>query len=370
MRIAVVLLASTFVLSPTNQTYGGPERGAVAAAGSIRFLGRMNSERAAHTATLLNDGRVLIAGGFAAGSMSSAEVYEPRLQRFMNLKGMGSARAGHAATVLPNGKVLITGGYNGVYLRSCEIFDPLTGRFSPAGEMAIPRSGHSAVLLRNGKVLLVGGVGTGWTFLNSAEIFDPSSRSSRLTAKMSTARESHTATLLGDGRVLIIGGHKGRRPNITIHASAEIYDPATGIFSPTASMSFPRHKHDAVLLQDGSVLVTGGSNELDWAGMYRTAEIYDPRFGTFRRAPDSRLRRFKHQGTSLLLRDHKVVLLGGAAQAEVYDPDTKNFVAVAGSLGQPRFFAAATLLANGDALVTGGYTEGQQVTSMAWLYRP
>jgi deoxycytidylate deaminase len=330
----------------------------------------MNAERAAHTATLLNDGRVLIAGGLSGRSLPGAEIYDPKFQRFTNVSSMRSARAGHAATLLADGKVLISGGYNGGYLRSCEIFDPVTARFTPAGQMVLPRSGHAAVLLRNGKVLFAGGVGTGWTFLSAAELYDPVAGSSRPTGSMSTARESHTATRLSDGRVLMTGGHTGRRPEIAIHASAEIYTAETGAFTRAGRMAIPRHKHDAVLLQDGRVLVTGGSDERDGAGMYQTAEIFNPKTASFERTSDSQMRRFKHQGTSLLLRDGKVVMLGGAEHAELYDPDTGHFVSVSGDFGEPRFFAAATLLPRGDALVTGGYTENQQVTAIAWLYRP
>ncbi len=236
--------------------------------------------------------------------------------------------------------------------------------------MVVPRSGHAAVLLRNGKVLLVGGVGTGWSFLRSAELYDPSSQSSHLTGRMNSARESHTATPLADGRILIVGGHEGRRPNVTIYATAEIYDAATGLFTGTGSMSIPRHKHDAVLLPDGRVLVTGGSDERDGAGMYKTAELFDPKTLAFQPVSDTHERRFKHQGTSLLLRDNKVVLLGGAAKAEIYDPKRGNFAVVDGSFDEPRFFMAAALLHDGTALITGGYTEKQQLTANAWLYSP
>jgi hypothetical protein len=370
MRIVTLLLASAVAASAVHRMCGEGALTAHTTAGSIRSAGRMNAGRAAHTATLLNDGRVLIAGGFSDGSLASAEVYDPQSRLFKSVGSMASSRAGQAATLLPDGRVLITGGYNGEYLRSCEIFDPATGRFALAGEMVVPRSGHAAVLLRNGKVLLVGGIGTGWSFLSSAEIYDPRTQRSRWTGSMATARESHTATLLGDGRVLIVGGHKGRRPNVTVYASAEIYHPATGVFAPTGNMSVPRHKHDAVLLRDGRVLVTGGSDDRDWSGVYQTAEIYSPQRGVFESRQNSHVRRFKHQGTSLLLRNDKVVLLGGAAQAQVYDPRVGEFASAAGSFGEAHFFAAATVLATGDALVTGGYNEHQQVTAFGWLYHP
>jgi hypothetical protein len=361
MRAAALILLLS--LGPRNcgETPGG---------GAIRDTGRMNAERAAHTATLLNDGRVLIAGGFSGGSLSSAEVYDPESQRFTFVGGMRAARAGHTATLLPDGRVLIAGGFNGDYLASCEIFDPRTRQFTPAGELAVARSGHAAVLLRNGKVLLAGGVGTGWSFLRSAEIYEPSTGTSRPTGDMSAARESHTATLLNDGRVFVAGGHEGRRPRITLHAAGEIYDPAKGAFTAAGTMSIPRHKHDAVLLPDGQVLVTGGSDARDGEGKYDSAEVFDPKTVAFQRVRASHLPRFKHQGTSLLLRNQKVVVLGGAAQAELYDPASGRFLPVAGRFDEPRFFAAATLLRGGNALITGGYTEDQRVTARAWVYDP
>ena len=379
MRLAAVLIASALAAaapscgqdrSLSRSATAGSATAGSATAGLIRHTGRMHAERAAHTATLLKDGRVLIAGGLSGAALRTAEVYDPKAQRFINVGAMRSARAGHTATLLASGNVLITGGYNGEYLRSCELFDPVTGQFSSGGQMEVPRSGHRAVLLQTGKVLLVGGVGTGWSFLRSVEIYEPSTQTSRATGSLSESRESHTATLLSDGRVLVAGGHNGRRPNVRIFSSAEVYDPRIGTFTSTGTMIVSRHKHDAVLLGDGRVLVTGGSDERDGAGMYATAEIYDPRSGTFTRKLECRVPRFKHEGTSLLLPNKKVALLGGAAEAQVYDPTSDTIARVDGSFGEARFFATATLLANGEALVTGGYTADQQVTAMSWVYRP
>jgi hypothetical protein len=133
---------------------------------------------------------------------------------------MNSARQSHTATLLQNGKVLIAGGYghSGEYLSTAELYDPLTGTFALTGEMTAPRAGQTAILLNDGDVLLAGGVTTGWVFLETAELYDPDKNTFASTGNMSVARESHTATLLKDGTVLITGGHRGRRSAITIYA--------------------------------------------------------------------------------------------------------------------------------------------------------
>src|SRR5712692_9888731 len=197
------------------------QAGGVREAGSVNPIRGMTARRAAHTATLLPNGKVLIAGGMIGdgGGLSSTEVFDPTTNTFTAAENMTVARAGHTATLLQNGKVLIAGGYNGDYLDSAELYDPATGKFTQTGKMVTPQSGHIAALLNNGKVLLAGGVGTGWTFLADAELFNPNTNTFTATGGMTTARESHTATLLKDGRVLITGGHKDRRANITIYTT-------------------------------------------------------------------------------------------------------------------------------------------------------
>ena len=339
--------------------------------GVVSAIRSMTAKRAVHTATLLGNGKVLIAGGFVGddGGLSSAEVFDPTTKTFTSAENMTAARAGHTATLLPNGKVLIVGGYNGSYLDSAELYDPSTGKFTSAGKMVTPRSGHVATLLNNGKVLLVGGVGTGWTFLSDAEIFDPQNNTFTATGKMLTARESHTATLLKDGQVLITGGHKGRRSEITIYSSAEIYNPQSGTFTKTADLIVKRHKHDAALLGDGRVLIVGGSDERDSRGAYTTVEIYNPKTKTFAKIGDMNLSRYKLQGTTVLLRNGKILIAGGAAQAEIFDPTANTFDIATGKFESMRLFATATLLQDGQVLIIGGYDENQKVSSKAWIYR-
>jgi N-acetylneuraminic acid mutarotase len=331
----------------------------------------MTVQRAAHTATLLPDGEVLVAGGFAGGgnSLASAEVFDPTANTFASAGNMNVTRAGHTATLLPSGKVLITGGYNGSYLASAELYDPAARTFTPTGRMVTARSGHVATLLNNGKVLLAGGVGTGWTFLEDAELYDPATGAFTATGGMTMARESHTATLLRDGKVLITGGHKGRRSAITVYSSAEIYNPASGTFSPTGDLTVRRHKHDATLLADGRVLIIGGSDERDGRGAYRNAEVFNPANRTFTAIGNMNAARYKLQGTTVLLRNGKVLIAGGANRAEVFNPATNIFSLADGNMGTTRLFATATLLKNGQVLITGGYDDSQAVSASAWIYQ-
>jgi len=340
--------------------------------GIVTAIRSMTAKRAAHTATLLDNGKVLIAGGFVGDGegLSSVELFDPKSGTFASAGNMSAARASHTATLLRNGKVLIAGGYNVDYLGSAELFDPATNRFTSVGKMVTARSDHKAILLNDGKVLLAGGVGKGWTFLSEAELFDPKSNTFTTTGGMTTASESHTATLLNDGRVLITGGHKGRRTEITIYSSAEIYNPANGSFTATGNLTIKRHKHDATRLADGRVLIVGGSDERDGSGAYRNAEIFNPQNGTFTAVKnDMNTARYKLQGTAILLKSGKVLIAGGANRAEVFDPASDSFSFADGDMGTARLFATATLLNDGQVLITGGYSSGVLVSSNAWIYR-
>jgi hypothetical protein len=373
----IVLLLTVLSVAPscnanTISTNGKQrENSNIRDAGVINAIRSMTRQRAAHTATLLPNGKVLVAGGFAGdkNSLASAEVFDLATSMFASAGDMSAPRAGHTATLLSTGKVLIAGGYNGNYLASAELYDPAARTFTSTSRMVTARSGHVAILLPNGKVLLAGGVGVGWTFLADAELYDPATNTFTATGNMLAARESHTATLLANGKVLIAGGHRGRRAAITIYSSAEIYDPAAGRFSVTGDMMQIRHKHEAVLLADGRVLIIGGADERDGRPAYTSAEIYNPARGTFTATGNMNSPRYKLQGTAVLLNNGKVLVAGGANRAEVFDPSRNAFSYAAGDMGTPRLFATATRLQNGQVLITGGYHGNNNVSSNAWIYR-
>ncbi|HEU4795369.1 MAG TPA: kelch repeat-containing protein [Pyrinomonadaceae bacterium] len=371
-RTLLAILVLTLVTRVSGCTVDGvvAEKPAGAEIGAVVRVGSMTTSRAAHTATLLPDGRVFVAGGLAGGSgTATTEIFDPAKSTFASASDMSVARTGHTATLLSNGKVLIAGGYNGSYLANAELYDPAANSFTPVRSMNAARSGHVATVLPNGKVLLVGGVGVGWTFLSSAEVFDPATNTFTSTGDMLAARESHTATLLGNGKVLIAGGHRGRRPSVTIYSSTEIYDPATGRFTAGSDMTRIRHKHEAVLLADGRVLIAGGSDERDGDGAYANAEIYDPVSSTFRATGNMNSARYKLQGTGVLLSDGKVLVAGGANRAEVFDPARNTFTYAGGNMETPRLFATATRLRNGQVLIIGGYHSNSIASFNAWLYR-
>lgn len=333
----------------------------------------MSANRAAHSATALRDGRVLVAGGFSeTGSAQGAEVYASDMGRSSSLPPMRTTRHSHTATLLPDGRVLIAGGYGEATtpLAAAEVFNPASSTFAPTGSLLAARAGHAAVLLDTGKVLIVGGMGPGWTFLSSAELYDPATGRFLPTGSLTVARESHVAVRLQDGRVLIAGGHNGVRGNLTILATAEIYQPAAGVFSRGNDMRVRRHKHDGVLLPSGQVLITGGSDERDDRGVYDSSELFNPTTGAFTSGPTMRLGRYKHAGSSLVLPSGLVLVAGGAPQAELYDPRGNAFALVPGEPRMAGQFSAAAALKAGGALITGGYGNGGGPRSAAWLYRP
>jgi hypothetical protein len=337
---------------------------------TIQLVGRMRVARAAATATTLPGDRVLIAGGMVegGGALREFEIFDALTNRVVATGEMAEARASHTATKLSDGRVLILGGYNGGYLKTAEIFDPRTRQFTSAGSMTVGRSGHTATLLENGAVLITGGVGDGWSFLASAEVFDPHTVTFTALKSMSVARESHTATLLRDGRVLIAGGHRDRRENIVVYGSTEIYDPVQERFIPGPMLSTARHKHDAIGLADGRVLVIGGSDPRDRT-RYSSAEVYDPLANTWSSVAAMRIGRYKFRDTAIRLRDGRVLIAGSGRFAEVFDPRANAFTRVEGDLGRDYSFASAVLLDDGRALVLGGYDDSMHNSDGIWRFR-
>lgn len=344
------------------------------AVATLRAIANMSTARAVHTMTPLGDGTVLIVGGMGASDdpTAGAQLFDPRTDRFVDLAAAAAPRKSHTATRLRDGKVLIAGGHGpgNTYLSTADLYDPATRTFTSLHPMTTARAGHEAVQLDDGRVLIIGGTGTGWTFLASAEFYDPRTRTFTATGNMNEPREGHVTAKLPDGRVLVAGGHRGRRSEITISRTAEIYDPVTGRFTPTGEMTVRRHKHDAVALPDGRVLVLGGADERDDRGTYTSTEIFDPAQGRFHAGTPMRLARYKHRGTSLLLHDGTLLLAGGAPEAELLDPATGRSTIVAGNVRMAGLFAAAAVLPAGRVLITGGYGGGTGPRARAWVFQP
>ncbi len=232
------------------------------ATGLWTATGSLTTARFFHTATLLPNGKVLVSGGSTGGvaGIASAELYDPATGLWAATGSLTTARFSHTATLLPNGLVLASGGENaGGALASAELYNSATGVWSSTGLLTLSRFGHTATLLPNGKVLVSGGDGVG-AILVSAELYDPATGLWAATGSLATARYIHTATLLPNGKVLVSGGGLFNGGFLTALGSAELYDPATGLWTVTGSLAIACLSHTATLLPDGQVLVNGGDN--------------------------------------------------------------------------------------------------------------
>jgi hypothetical protein len=336
--------------------------------GVFSNTGSLNTERYNHTATLLPNGKVLVAGGVGTNgnSLASAELYDPASGTWTATGNLHTERVGHTATLLPNGKVLVAGGVdrNGNSLASAELYNPASGTWTATGDLNTEREDHTATLLPNGKVLVAGGANNNSGVLASAELYNPASGTWTATGSLHTARYSHTATLLPNGKVVVAGGANTNGNSLM---SAELYDPASGTWTATGSLNTARYSHTATLLPNGKVLVAGGYH----GNVLASAELYNPASGTWTATGSLNTARDGH--TATLLPDGTVLVAGGfgnvgvLASAELYDPANGTWT-VTGSLNTGRADHTATLLPNGKVLVAGGYNG--IVLATAELYGP
>ncbi len=334
--------------------------------GGFTQTGELTVPRQFHTATLLPNGKVLIAGGSNGNSAwASAELYDPASGTFTATGSMTTPRFFHSATLLPDGKVLIAGGSSQA---SAELYDPASGTFSATGVMTAARGIHTATLLNDGKVLIAGG-----NDLPTAEIYDPSTGAFTPTEDM-TEPGADTATLLTNGKVLIT-----RSVRLFEEDHADVYDPATGTFTRTGDIivadptqfpnTTPGQNPSAILLTNGTVLITGGAQGDFWA---TGAQLYDPSTGAFSITGELTAG-IGYWQAAALLPEGRVLIAGESndgpgGTAELYDPMTGTFSAPFHSQSQEGH--AATLLADGTVLLSGGWVCCGRSIATAEIYHP
>ena len=343
--------------STSNGAISGTATLVVASPIGFVLTGSLSAARTAPTATVLNDGRVLVVGGLSASVLASAELYDAGTGTFTSTGSLNAGRYGHTATLLADGRVLVAGGATnggGTELASAEVYDPKTGTFTALGNMTTARFGHAATWLPNGTVLITGGVDTTNALLSSAEIFDPSTGKFTSAGNMTIPRVGHTATL-GIDNIVIIAGGGGTAAN---RNSVEIYDTGAPAFAATNSMIAGRADQTASVLQD-NLLVAGG---FDFnSSSLSSAEIRNDDFSVF--TPAGNMTTSRVFDTATTLNNGTVLFAGGyiysqntflvLPSAELYDPIANTFGAT-GSLNFGRDDHAAVRLNNGKALVLGG----------------
>jgi hypothetical protein len=300
-----------------------------------------------HTATLLGDGRVLVAGGtLVNASDTSTELYDSVSGLSLPGPTLATARARHTATLLRDGRVLLAGGDGSApntAVASVELLDPTTGQLEAGPSMGVPRSGHAATLLRDGRVLLVGA--------GSAELFDPSAMA--FTPVGSTDVVGPSAALLNDGRVFVLGG-------TATGALALLFDPTTDALTPIPppdSDDYDPAAATLTVLRDGRVVIHGACPCFTIGGPVFSDDrvfLWDPSTSTYSLVGSLQDGRIGHSAN--LLPDGRVLFLGGSysTSADLFDPLAGTLTRVAEALIQERETHTSTVLPNGNVLVIGG----------------
>lgn len=345
--------------------------------------GGLQVDRGEHTATLLQDGRVLVAGGmWSSQSAQSAEVYDPASGQWTQTPNMPSLHYRHTATLLQDGRVLIAGGYNlwdaaGDASPRAELYNPRTNTWSAAGQMTVARASHTATLLDNGKVLVAGGRTGSFSHgstTSSAELYDPATNTWSRTGDLTQAVAWHRAMRLSYySWVLVVGGGD----SFYTYANMQMYKPEEGKWYAWGKMREARYNHAAAFLADGyDILVVGGARAFK---VYNDAEVWDYNSGACSAAGTMSTSRMYH--TATLLDDGRVLVVGGWASnhtrdlnsAELYAPFSVRSPARVYLPLMSSFWAAPDLevrslaAADDNLLVTLHNTGNAPVTDEFWV---
>lgn len=370
-RFSALFLVCLFLALPFSLAY--PKT--VFANGGWSTVGSMATGRAEGAATVLSNGKVLVAGGEQDNNNSRSlipfsELYDPSTQTWSQSGNLNVPRdffPKNSLILLMNGNALLPGGsdFDDTAYSTAELYDSTTGTWSYTGDLNEARRMHTTVLLNDGRVLVAGGVdGPQGNNIASAELYNPSTGTWSYTGSLNIARQEGVGILLPNGKVLITGGDAGSCSCPT--NSVELYDPLTGMWSNAASMPYSSSlAHSLTLLQNGKVLLAGGRN---LNGFLATAAIYDPTTDTWISVSPMLESRGVH--TAALLQDGRVIVIGGAnssgtlSTTEIYDPVTNSW-SMGSSLQQARAYHVMVELPNNTLLASGGVQQFSPLTALA-----
>jgi hypothetical protein len=338
--------------------------GSTFAAADTEPSGPMATARYRHVSAPLDGGRALVAGGFFENSglaTATAEIYNPDTNTFTATGSLGTARVYAGAATLMDWRVLVVGGATAnqsppAPLATAEIFDPAAGTWTATGTMNAARQSPVALRLASGLVLVIGGDST----QSTCELFDPATGLFTPTGSLLGPRVDFAASALDDGRVLVVGGQPST--DLPALASAEIWDPSTGTWAATGSMATARSRTTATKLSNGKVLVVAGMTGTSASSATASAELFDPATGSFTPAGSLANARSDHTAAASVF-DGSVIVAGGTlatffptASIERYSPT--GAWGERGSMVTARALHGAVSLNNGHVLIAGGYMQG------------
>lgn len=372
-RWSLFLLACAAVTACSATQAPPPQRGSAI---SMTDGPRLTAPRATHAMVRTSSGLLLVIGGCvedgcnAGPASATVDVIAPDGGRLLRTGQLLERRVQPSAIAFPGGRALIIGGWvKGRVSATTELFDPASGRSVAGPRLPGPLASPTVVALGDGRILIAGGY-DGSMVSARALLYDP--RTGRLgrAGRLVTARSGATGTLLGNGQVLIAGGGDGESDGRRALASAELFDPATASFRPTARLVQRRYKHGAVALPNGDALLVGGSDERDYGGKLASVERYDTARGRFVPAGQLASARFKLADGILLAAPGKLLVAAGDRHPELFDISAGRGKLLEGDLGGQWNYMTLTRVSKNSALLAGGYREGRiQPTDRTWLFR-
>ncbi|MEP6822659.1 MAG: kelch repeat-containing protein [Chthoniobacterales bacterium] len=332
-----------------------------------------------HTATLLADGRVLVAGGLTQmgadfPTTATCEIYDPATNSWAFTGTLHEARENHAAILLADGRVLVAGGVSdaALPLKSSEVYNPATGKWLQAAPMLTLRKSPKLALLPDGQVLVAGGNGRD---LDYCERFNPDTGKWTDTGDLIVGRRTYEMTRLDDGRVVLAGGNLSIPP-VSLRTDSETYDPATGTWSEVGRLIPGRDQHEQVRLADGRVLAAGGFlGPASAETVTRICDTFDPAANTWTLTHPLVVPRVYF--TADLLPDGNVFAVGGSDDGEEALASIEEFEPLAGrwhlldlTLEHPRFLHTATTLLDGSVLIAGGISNEKIIAEAEIFFTP